>query len=194
MPPLRPFPSPALSIGTDITHIPRVLRLVSSSTLFPRYLNRLLTAPERAAFQTRFDELLKQSSSTDSAEQIFVLKGVARHLAGRWAAKEAVIKACTWRRLVLSDVQILKHEGSERVYGVILDQVKEREGLRRREEGIDLSKEVEVGMQDAEDERAGQIVKVSISHDGEYATAVCLAAEEPGEGDVGGEAAARGML
>lgn len=41
------------------------------------------------------------------------------------------------------------------------------------------------------DDLDGQIAKVCISHDGEYATAVCLAAEEPREGDVGGEAAAR---
>lgn len=40
-------------------------------------------------------------------------------------------------------------------------------------------------------ETAGQIAKISISHDGEYATAVCLAAEEPMDGDVGGEATAR---
>lgn len=40
----------------------------------------------------------------------------------------------------------------------------------------------------------GQTVKISISHDGDYATAVCLAAEEPKAGDVGGEAAARGLL
>ena len=41
------------------------------------------------------------------------------------------------------------------------------------------------------DDLSGQVVKVSISHDGEYATAVCLAADEPDDGDVGGEAAAR---
>ncbi len=38
---------------------------------------------------------------------------------------------------------------------------------------------------------SGQIARVSISHDGDYATAVCLAAEEPADGDVGGEVAAR---
>lgn len=38
---------------------------------------------------------------------------------------------------------------------------------------------------------SGQKVKINISHDGEYATAVCLAPEIPAEGDVGGEAAAR---
>jgi predicted nucleic acid-binding Zn-ribbon protein len=41
------------------------------------------------------------------------------------------------------------------------------------------------------EELNGQIAKISISHDGEYATAVCLAVEEPKEGDVGGEAMAR---
>lgn len=41
------------------------------------------------------------------------------------------------------------------------------------------------------DDLDGQIAKISISHDGDYATAVCLAADEPRPGDVGGEAAAR---
>ena len=41
---------------------------------------------------------------------------------------------------------------------------------------------------------SGQIAQISISHDGEYATAVCLAAQEPMDGDVGGEAAARNYL
>ena len=40
---------------------------------------------------------------------------------------------------------------------------------------------------------SGQIAKISISHDGEYATAVCLAVEEPSGRDVGGEAAARDL-
>lgn len=44
---------------------------------------------------------------------------------------------------------------------------------------------------DADGGEAGQVVKVSISHDGDYATAVCLACMEPRAGDVGGEAAAR---
>lgn len=45
---------------------------------------------------------------------------------------------------------------------------------------------------EAHAELHGQLAKISISHDGAYATAVCLAAEEPSVGDVGGEAAARG--
>jgi len=38
----------------------------------------------------------------------------------------------------------------------------------------------------------GQVARVSISHDGDYACAVVLATEEPALDDVGGEAAARG--
>lgn len=195
MPPFRPFPSPSLSIGTDICHIPRVLRLVNNQKLFPRFLNRIFTQPERAAFQTRFRNLLKQETASDDAgrkEQAFVRQGIAAHLAGRWAAKEAVIKACTWRRLVLSDVRILKREQSSGVYGVVLDQVK---AARQTEDAFDWTEEgTDAVEQDIGVDRSGQIVKVSISHDGDYATAVCLAAEEPAEGDVGGEAAARGMF
>lgn len=37
----------------------------------------------------------------------------------------------------------------------------------------------------------GQVVRLSIAHDGDYATAVALVPTEPMLGDVGGEAAAR---
>lgn len=39
----------------------------------------------------------------------------------------------------------------------------------------------------------GQVVRISISHDGEYSVATAIAAIEPSEGDVGGEAAARSV-
>ena len=42
-------------------------------------------------------------------------------------------------------------------------------------------------------EFSGQVAQISISHDGAYATAVCLAAQEPMDGDVGGEIAARNL-
>ena len=63
-------------------------------------------------------------------------------------------------------------------------------GESDRRQSIDLDSDfVPWHMQN--DDIPGQIAKISISHDGEYATAVCLAAEEPRPGDVGGEAAAR---
>lgn len=54
-------------------------------------------------------------------------------------------------------------------------------------ESTPLSKEDDLG------ELSGSIAQISISHDGGYATAVCLAAQEPMAGDVGGEVAARNM-
>ena len=82
---------------------------------------------------------------------------------------------------------------------MILDEVKANEAFGKESDALEWSadgpeEEMAVFGQQAEDERSGQIVKVSISHDGEYATAVCLAAEEPVQADVGGEAAARGMM
>lgn len=41
------------------------------------------------------------------------------------------------------------------------------------------------------DDPSGQVAKLSISHDADYATAVCMAAEDSIPGDVGGEATAR---
>jgi holo-[acyl-carrier protein] synthase len=89
----------------------------------------------------------------------------SKFLAGRWAAKEAVVKACSWRRLMFDEIMVLKEQGGKRVYGVILD---EREVRREDHEGSE----------DVQAEPAGQVVQLSISHDGEYATAVCLAADE----------------
>lgn len=60
------------------------------------------------------------------------------------------------------------------------------------EQTHDTRPKAHLTMQDVDfDELHGQIARLSISHDGEYATAVCIAAIEPAQGDVGGEAAAR---
>jgi phosphopantetheinyl transferase (holo-ACP synthase) len=101
----------------------------------------------------------------------------ARFLAGRWAAKEAVVKACSWRSLTFDEIQILKDEGSNRIYGVILDRPEVRDIRADWQQRRDTLKAPPVEEQE-DGNVSGQIVKVSISHDGEYATAVCLAAEE----------------
>jgi phosphopantetheine--protein transferase-like protein len=100
----------------------------------------------------------------------------ARYLAGRWAAKEAVVKACSWRKLTFDEIQILKDDASNRIYGVILDRPQLKDTRAQWERKRDTLKESPV--EEIDEDVSGQIVKVSISHDGEYATAVCLAAEE----------------
>ncbi|GAB7324967.1 hypothetical protein MBLNU13_g08772t1 [Cladosporium sp. NU13] len=188
MPPplLRPFPIPSLSIGTDIAHIPRIGRLVASQRTLPRFLRKLFTSREERAFHLRFPPSSLESDSAPSSEGGEAQRredAAARYLAGRWAAKEAVVKACSWRRLMFDEIQILRDEGSRRVYGVILDRPEVRramggEGWGRKNE----TRSEALGEDGVEDEDIpGQIVKISISHDGEYATAVCLAAEETNE-------------
>lgn len=55
------------------------------------------------------------------------------------------------------------------------------------ESAVTVPKEVEEDQNDP----AGQMAAISISHDSDYATAVCIAPFAPLTGDVGGEAAAR---
>ncbi len=77
----------------------------------------------------------------------------------RWAAKEAAIKAHTWRRLSMHDITILG--------GVQID-------------GRTIAPTMTIKAEGRADE---WVAKISISHDELYATAVCLAAEEVEEQD-----------
>lgn len=111
----------------------------------------------------------------------------------RWAAKEAAIKAVTWRRLSFHDViiQQLRRDGPLRL--VILDNgacaprleasgnldgggagraLESNDGASATQPAADHPGKVAA-------EPQGQLARISISHDGDYATAVCLAAEEP---------------
>jgi phosphopantetheinyl transferase (holo-ACP synthase) len=83
------------------------------------------------------------------------LEGVAVFLAGRFAAKEAIIKAHE-RRLTFHDIVIRRPPADEKG--------------TKAPRAIVLSK--------SGDERNGQVVKISISHDTEFATAVCLAVKD----------------
>ena len=85
---------------------------------------------------------------------------------------------------MFDEIQILKDDGGKRVYGVILDRPEVRRAVREedwgRKEGETASEALtEEGVED--EDISGQVVKISISHDGDYATAVCLAADETNE-------------
>jgi holo-[acyl-carrier protein] synthase len=192
MPPPRPFPFPSLSIGTDIAHIPRIAKLVASQRKLPRFLRKVLTSREERDFHLRFPQKVSKGAEGGSGfsegEQKSVQRideaAAARFLAGRWAAKEAVVKACAWRKLTFDEIQIRKDAGSRRVYGVVLDKPEVRKAMRQMKNGEDArsgdTASQEHTVEGEEEAPAGQIVKISISHDGEYATAVCLAAEGDG--------------
>lgn len=150
-------------------------------------MNRLLTHREQNDFRSKFD-----SASTIADQK---LETVATHLAGRWAAKEAAIKAVRHRRLSFMDVEILRYRamgGSGGVFALIRDESgspkdSSSDGCTNSAEPDATSKPLEQVYGELE----GQIARISISHDGDYATAVCMTVDEPMAGDVGGEAAAR---
>lgn len=129
---------------------------------------------------------------------------VAEHLAGRWAAKEAAIKAAKPRKLTLLDIEVLWSAEKEELYALIRDNTYvHRSGTRgvnlASEENADAAADnasagpmkAEHDEQNVEHDPPGQIAAISISHDLEYATAVCIAPLTPLPGDVGGEAQAR---
>jgi len=133
----------------------------------------------------------------------------------RWAAKEATIKAVSHRRLSFRHIQILPRSPlpqSGPLYALILDKPASAYNKTVQQAATDREEPSDDGLSPSEttfgrnksglsddfipgelqnDDVDGQIARISISHDGHFATAVCLAAEEPRDGDVGGEAAAR---
>ncbi|KAF2721483.1 hypothetical protein K431DRAFT_268606 [Polychaeton citri CBS 116435] len=197
--PIRPFPLP-MTVGTDICNIPRVLKLITKQKhgSLNSFLRRLLSPREQDAFSHRFgaiDTIFLEAKQTETSKAGVV----ARHLAGRWAAKEAVIKAygSQGRRLSFWDILItanaaVQSERSEPVTCLVLDSRAEHFPANRCSDTDEIS---QFRQRDGPVEAAlhGQVVRISISHDSEYATAVCIAPLEPAPGDVGGEAAARAL-
>ncbi|KAI5463184.1 hypothetical protein BGZ63DRAFT_402522 [Mariannaea sp. PMI_226] len=183
MKPLRPFPFP-LNIGTDICQISRIYRILDSPRAI-RFVNRILAPQELARNDARLRVLkrtsdarsgLKSSSSeiTTPGAQLAheslaardpELWNCAAFLAGRFAAKEAAIKAHSFRRLSLHDVIIERRavEGERLGSGPPIARIK--------------SAELKAEFDDS--------AMISISHDGDYATAVCLGYDTTVDGSGG---------
>ncbi|KAK3678391.1 hypothetical protein LTR78_001688 [Recurvomyces mirabilis] len=205
MPP-RPFPFP-LGIGTDIVDTRRIRGILLKGQSQPghanlyRFLRGFLSWREQAIFWQVFHQ---------GPEVVYDdLPMAVRYLSGRWAAKEAAIKAVGHRRLSFRHVQILPSLPPPRsgpLYALILDKPASAYNRTVQKDGSDSEESPDDSLSPNEtpsgrnrsilttdpipgelqnDDVDGQIAKISISHDGEYATAVCLAVEEPREGDVG---------
>ncbi|UNI21936.1 Holo-[acyl-carrier-protein] synthase [Purpureocillium takamizusanense] len=182
MKPLRAFPFP-LNVGTDICQISRIYSILRGPRR-ARFVNRILAPEELAQKDARLDfrdvATTSSSSQTDArgeaaakhdAEELTLratpLWQSAAFLAGRFAAKEAAIKAHSHRRLTLHDVIIERRGGGgEGRLGSGPPVARIRAGAGRAGGGGDA--DGEEGEQDVS-------AMISISHDGDYATAVCLA-------------------
>jgi holo-[acyl-carrier protein] synthase len=160
----RPFPH-ALNIGTDICHIPRIDAILSENErTAQRFLKKVLNPAEDLYKGKSIEETLRnwhaqrlssgEKSTTLSEDGALLAKGLSQFVAGRWAAKEAIIKAHTGARLTMKDITIesvTKEDGSS---GAPIAWVDIWEGAKLKEQ---------------------REVKISVTHDGEYAMAVCLA-------------------
>ena len=144
MPP-RPFRQ-SLSIGSDICHHPRFSKyfpthqhlpstttaITSQTPLFKLFDKALLPAEQRA-FWRRFQNSAipsgskNSSASSEGAEAFWTEKKAeeaTKYLGGRWAAKEAVIKAFSpKRRLVLRDVRIWSAGSGKQPLAIVIDDV-----------------------------------------------------------------------
>ncbi|KAF2489476.1 hypothetical protein BU16DRAFT_567652 [Lophium mytilinum] len=189
----RPFALP-YNVGIDICHVPRIVRFLITPSLpssitasqrpgrITKLLDRIYHPLEQRYYWARFGG---DGVSIDI---------ISKHIAGRWAAKEAVIKAVKPRRILLRDVVVLSHPrdssdpSSGGVYAVVLDRpfdtkatpkptpVTKHKPLKffdknkpklQALQAEDIAKSVQ-GLE-------GEIVNLSISHDGDYACAVCIA-------------------
>ncbi|KAI1161137.1 hypothetical protein F5B18DRAFT_653950 [Nemania serpens] len=189
------------TIGNDICRIARVRKILAGK--FGRRFVRGILRPEelrppRAARMLHF--ILEPSPERPGVEPD--LRRAAEFMAGRFAAKEAVIKAHPHRLLSFSSIAIVRTaQSTSTPYQESMLDAFEKMGTNVVGGGTDPEKEGEGGSWAGEPEVAdgktqvqetkGPLVAVikadglvghdtyasiSISHDGEYATAVCLAA------------------
>ncbi|KAM7199909.1 hypothetical protein V8F20_005558 [Naviculisporaceae sp. PSN 640] len=219
----KPFPLP-MALGSDICQISRIQKILNRGpNVAGRFVERLMTEEEirdirRPDIKQWIDyaiSKINRSPNKETHKNIILDENVrdvysyqrksgasrtAAYLAGRWAVKEAVIKAHPHRRLnfrdiiVYSTVRQLARHGKEREteadqQGNDMD----NSGKESESEG-DVAADIvadtrwtgrpsaivrgrkELGEEDTE-------VLVSISHDGDYASATCLAWTAPADID-----------
>ncbi|KAK7927092.1 hypothetical protein PG985_004090 [Apiospora marii] len=180
-------------LGNDICHIPRVYRILTSCHA-QRFIARVLTAEERSEARPRAllqCIALRPSSQIDQSDAPWATGAsdnripnvwkAAVFMAGRFAAKEAAIKAHSSRRLTFEDIRIVRTRPAARpLQGV--DEGKDREeddtGDDATTNGAALSSGPPVAV--IKGYPPGQpdtTAMLSISHDGDYAAAVCLSVQ-----------------
>ncbi|KIH88871.1 hypothetical protein SPBR_07811 [Sporothrix brasiliensis 5110] len=124
------------------------------------------------------------SETSETSVETSPLWRAAQYLASRFAAKEAAIKAHPHLPgLTLQDVRIARRPASQQTGGISKtgDAIATGDDVVRRRNassGPPLAY-VRVYSLERDDGIVEQEARISISHDGEYATAVCLGVEHP---------------
>lgn len=168
-------------IGTDICHIPRIKSLIQADQVsihkhkLYKFLLKIFTPPE---FEIYYHEKR-------------FLNGLdinARYIAGRWAAKEAIIKA-ERRDIRMSNIVIKQRSGSGPQAYILREPMKYGLNWYKDEELVSLVRKTHDGflgnledlkistetiqlLRNLSKNETAKEVDVSISHDGDYATAM----------------------
>ncbi|KAB8349769.1 hypothetical protein FH972_023783 [Carpinus fangiana] len=127
----RRFPSP-FRVGTDIANINRFAALIHGARTGKRGPNAILALTSRfmtphevhdffSYHGTEASWKLPQGLSLVNDEHENKVKRISSYLAGRWAAKEAVIKAVKPRRLTMRDIEVRRDAKTEEVFAVVID-------------------------------------------------------------------------
>ncbi|KAK2592425.1 hypothetical protein QQS21_009877 [Conoideocrella luteorostrata] len=140
----------------DICQISRIYGILRGPRR-TRFINRILAPEELRRYDSRLnslkDAIIRREVQNGDQRETGLWK-TAAFIAGRFAAKEAAMKAHSHRKLTFHDVVIERRVGKEERLGSgpPVARIKAGEG-----QGEDVS------------------ALISISHDGDYATAVCIA-------------------
>lgn len=145
------------------------------------------SASTGAPYGIVLDTRLPNTSSPEQIHaEVFASLQASRARSGDYTDPPATDSSATGpeQKSILSETGVLDVEAveealkrdEEREVGVEVGRGGDREGRRWEEEEAEVQ---------------GQVVRVSISHDGEYAVGMCMAPVMDLVGDVGGEAAAR---
>ncbi|KAI2611974.1 4'-phosphopantetheinyl transferase superfamily [Hypoxylon sp. NC1633] len=148
----------SIGIGTDICKISRIYKVLNSPSC-TRFLRRILTPQERKwPKPTKLVQYLatRPPPAPDDPQDPNIAQA-AEYVAGRFAAKEAVIKAYSVRDLQFGDIEI--------TYEGVVDPLDPPKRSAKRK--------LLAVIRDAQG-REDAYARLSISHDGDYAVAMCL--------------------
>ncbi|XXG98112.1 transcription factor, contains a PHD finger motif [Hypoxylon texense] len=185
---------PPISVGIDICRISRIYKNLTSP-LATKFVTRIL-APEE--LETPFTRGILKCVFTPSRSpppQHFEdamdlrkdprMKKAAEFMAGRFAAKEAVIKAYSLRKLSFYDIVVTYQNHIP----ALLENETPSDASHEKQESPSQGQPKEsagppVAIIKGNNTSENTYARLSISHDGDYATAVCLAMlEDPDVSD-----------
>lgn len=143
----------AITVGVDLVHIPGFAEQLSRpGSTFEQVFSPL----ERRHAQTRRDAAVGGAANSSLAGSR------TEHLAGRWAAKEAFIKA--WSQAIYGKPPVIE---PDLVNFAEIEVLPDRWGRVALQLKGEVAAKLQGSLGDVE-------LALSISHDGDYATAQCL--------------------